>query len=364
MERAVESDARLQPAIAAWHRCMDDRPPHLRPRAAMLSDLKTRLTALMGPHGNTPDRAALTALQQQERRRGPADLAAADVACEGGAVRRSHPAWLAHDRRGSGPPLVLIHGIGSHWQVWRPVLAEVARHRDVIALDLPGFGASPTRPGGGSVDALADRVTAFIDALGLVGPHVAGSSLGGGVALELGRRRLARSVTAFSPVGFWGRPGRRWCRVVVTGARFGSRALAPALPRLLATRAGRVALCGAFYARAGRLDPADCLSAATALAGAPGFAAARDALGGWRLATRPPPRGTAPTAGGRDPGGLVERPVTIAWGTRDVVLPYRSQARRARAALPQARHVTLPGCGHLPFADDPAACAELLTARQ
>jgi pimeloyl-ACP methyl ester carboxylesterase len=57
-------------------------------------------------------------------------------------------------------------------------------------------------------------------------------------------------------------------------------------------------------------------------------------------------------------------PVTVAWGTRDLVLPYRRQARRARAALPTARHVLLPGCGHLPFSDDPRRCAELLTPRQ
>ena len=47
---------------------------------------------------------------------------------------------LSHERRGSGPPLVLIHGLGSHRQVWTPIVATLARHRDVIALDLPGFG--------------------------------------------------------------------------------------------------------------------------------------------------------------------------------------------------------------------------------
>src|SRR6478735_2509293 len=60
---------------------------------------------------------------------------------------------LTHDRRGSGPPLLLIHGIGSHWQVWHPLLPALAPHRDVIAIDLPGFGTSPIWPptGGGAV---------------------------------------------------------------------------------------------------------------------------------------------------------------------------------------------------------------------
>ena len=53
---------------------------------------------------------------------------------------------LAHVRRGSGPPLVLIHGIGSQWQMWRPVLDRVSREREVVAVDLPGFGDSAALP--------------------------------------------------------------------------------------------------------------------------------------------------------------------------------------------------------------------------
>ncbi|MER7168493.1 alpha/beta fold hydrolase [Micromonospora sp. NPDC000207] len=105
------------------------------------------------------------------------------------------PTRLAHHRCGDGPPLVLIHGLGSHWQVWRPVVADLARHRDVIALDLPGFGATPPwpphpgpHPTPGSVPHLADRVAVFLDSLGLGRVEVAGNSLGGGIALELARR--------------------------------------------------------------------------------------------------------------------------------------------------------------------------------
>jgi pimeloyl-ACP methyl ester carboxylesterase len=259
---------------------------------------------------------------------------------------------LSYERRGAGQPLVLIHGIGSHWQVWSPVLDTLAEHRDVIALDLPGFGASPkTGPGGspgpGDVPRLADQVTAFLDRLGIENPELGGSSLGGGVALELGRRGRARSVTAFAPVGFWRTPGRLWCQSVVTAARAGARSLAPALPAVMSSRAGRSAFCSPFYARPGQLAAADALAAARALAEAPGFAQARDAF--TRL-----PRWTAD-----DVGALDRIPVTIAWGTRDVVLPYR-QSRRARAVLPTARHIRLPGCGHLPFGDDPAQCAAIM----
>jgi pimeloyl-ACP methyl ester carboxylesterase len=247
-----------------------------------------------------------------------------------------------HHRRGSGSPLVLIHGIGSRWQLWTPVLDRLAARHDVIALDLPGFGGTPPDGGPGSVPHLASRVASFLDELGVRRPAVGGSSLGGGIALELGRRGLARSVVAFSPVGFFTPAGARWCRAVVTAARGGGAVLGPALPWMFRTRVGRVALCGLFYGRPGRLPPAFCLADARALVAAPGFPAARRRLGEWRL-TEPIP-------------GI---PVTIAWGDRDLILPFR-QAARAGRVLPQARHVRLAGCGHLPFADDPDTCARLL----
>ena len=67
---------------------------------------------------------------------------------------------LDHHRGGSGEPLVLIHGIGHTWRGWKPMLPELERSFDVLAVDLPGFGRSQPLPG--SVDstpeALADAV--------------------------------------------------------------------------------------------------------------------------------------------------------------------------------------------------------------
>ncbi|GGN97090.1 hydrolase [Actinoplanes lobatus] len=283
---------------------------------------------------------------------------------------------LSYDRRGSGPPLVLIHGLGSHRQVWSPVLDAVAEHHDVIALDLPGFGdsphwtgpaprpsptapAHPDSPGSGtapspetplpgSVAHLADQVEAFLERLGIDTPAIAGNSLGGGIALELGRRGHARAVTAFAPIGFWTRAERRWCQTAVTAARTVATRLSPSLPRIMASPAGRSAFCALFYAHPARLDPAGSVHAARALAGAPGFAEARDAfthLRPWSFA---------------EAGSLPRIPVTIAWGTRDAILPFH-QSRRARTILPTARHVTLPSAGHLPFSDAPTPCAALLT---
>lgn len=251
---------------------------------------------------------------------------------------------LSHHRGGRGERLLLLHGLGSRWQVWAPVLPTLEERFSVFAPDLPGFGASPpsSATASGSVAAFADAVQRFAGE-----PcHVAGSSLGAAVALELGRRGAARSVTAFAPIGFWGPLSRRWCQAVLTAARGCARALDPALPALAGSTAGRVALFGLFFGHPARVDPAAGVADAAALAAAPGFVAARAAFAAHRFA---------------GPGAPAGIPVTVAWGTRDLVLPA-AQARRAEVLLPSARHVRLPGCGHLPFADDPRACADLIAA--
>jgi pimeloyl-ACP methyl ester carboxylesterase len=93
---------------------------------------------------------------------------------------------LNHYRAGAGEPLVLLHGIGSHWQVWEPVLPMLTARHDVIAVDLPGFGDS-VKPIGASYDArfFARAVIALLDALELDRAHLIGNSLGGRIALEV-----------------------------------------------------------------------------------------------------------------------------------------------------------------------------------
>ncbi len=108
---------------------------------------------------------------------------------------------LNYHRAGAGEPLVLLHGIGSRWQIWEPVIGALAAEREVIALDLPGFGASPMPPTGtpAGIGSLTELVSEFIDQIGLERPHVAGNSLGGWLALELAKRGNVRSATGLSP---------------------------------------------------------------------------------------------------------------------------------------------------------------------
>lgn len=79
-------------------------------------------------------------------------------------------------RRGRGKPLLLIHGLGGSWRSWTPVLDALAAQRDVIAVDLPGHGATPPLVHETSVYSLADAVTELIHAQRLEGVDVVGSS--------------------------------------------------------------------------------------------------------------------------------------------------------------------------------------------
>src|SRR4051812_30410237 len=113
---------------------------------------------------------------------------------------------LAHDRRGAGEPLVLLHGQGLSRRSWDPVVDLLADHFDVIAVDLPGHGRSPRQPAGAGYapNDLARAVAELLDELGLRTAHVAGNSLGGWVALELGRLGRGRAVTALAPARLLG----------------------------------------------------------------------------------------------------------------------------------------------------------------
>jgi pimeloyl-ACP methyl ester carboxylesterase len=251
---------------------------------------------------------------------------------------------LNHHRAGSGEPLVLVHGVGSRWQVWEPVIDRLAQSFEVYAVDLPGFGESDPLPHT-TVDDLTDALAAFLTENGLDAPHLAGNSMGGLIVLNLAARGLARSVTAFSPIGFWATAGRAWCQQSLGwSARLG-RALRPTLPAILGTSAGRTAFLSLVFGKAWAVGGDVALATALGAIDSPGFAPALASFDHARL---------------QNSGRLDRIPVTIAWGDRDVLLTYGTQSRRARAWLPDARHLTLPGSGHTPFYDDPGRCAEVI----
>jgi pimeloyl-ACP methyl ester carboxylesterase len=266
--------------------------------------------------------------------------------------KQALPSAISYERHGEGAPIVLIHGIGSRWQVFEPILEELAETHEVIAIDLPGFGAAPAEPGVPStVDGYAAWLTQVLGDMGISRPHVVGSSMGGGIALELGRRGVAGRVTVFSPVGFWTVGERIWCQSVVTVMRTVAKTLRPMVEAGARTASGRTGLFGLFFGKPWKASAEAARGDVAALIGATRFGAARKGFATYDLRRNP-----------RADGGLSGIPVTIAWGTRDAILPPHRQAETARAALPLARHVSLRGCGHLPFSDDPSLCADVVLA--
>ena len=104
---------------------------------------------------------------------------------------------------GAGEPLVLLHGVGGSWQIWKPVIPILERSYRVIVPNLPGHPGGMPLGGAPTVAALADALIGQLRARGIQTAHIAGNSLGGWLAVELARRGFARSVTAISPAGAW-----------------------------------------------------------------------------------------------------------------------------------------------------------------
>ncbi|MEU2271589.1 alpha/beta fold hydrolase [Streptomyces olindensis] len=252
---------------------------------------------------------------------------------------------LSYTREGSGEPLLLLHGIGHHRQVWDPVLPALTAERDVIAVDLPGCGESPALPDGMAHDlpTMNAVLAALLAALEVERPHVAGNSLGGLLALDLARARLVRSVTALSPAGFWNAAERRYAfAVLMTMRQIAQRMPLPVVERLARPAIGRTLLTSTIYARPGRRSPEAVIAETLALARAQGFS---ETLRSGRTV--------------QFTDDIVDTPVTVAWGNRDRLLIPR-QGVRAKGVIPQARLVRLPGCGHVPMNDDPALVARVV----
>jgi pimeloyl-ACP methyl ester carboxylesterase len=246
---------------------------------------------------------------------------------------------LQHDHRGTGEPLVLMHGIGHNRGGWTPVTARISSRREVYAVDLPGFGRSPSlRDREPTVAALADAVRMFMAEQGHETFHAVGNSLGGGIALELGRRGWARSVCAISPIGFAAGRERTYAQVTLKTMHAMASALDPVAYASYGGPARRTVLGSLIFARPWRVPAAAGAHMNHTTARAPGWAATLPAVTSWTPAM---------------PGC----PTTIAWGQHDRLLLTSRQAPRAQRRLPLARHVRLHGCGHVPMWDDPEQVA-------
>ena len=245
---------------------------------------------------------------------------------------------LAYDRCGQGEPLVLLHPLGADRTVWRPVLGLLRPHRDVLCVDLPGFGESRAlegrRPPTPSL--LAVAVVQLLTELGIDDgrAHLAGNSLGGWVALEAAAAGHAASVTAIAPAGLWPQPllpkpqlGRALARV-----------LAPAAGVPMRSRIARRLVLASTVAHPERVPPDQAAALVRSYAGATGFGAVSRAM----------------RAGTFTRLAEIEVRVTLAWPQHDRMVA------RPKNVPDTVCELSLPGCGHVPMWDDSDAVASVL----
>lgn len=250
---------------------------------------------------------------------------------------------LGWDSEGDGPALILIHGTGGSRAAWDSVVPLLAPHRRVFVIDLPGCGSSPALPDETmpTIPALAEAIAQWMGERDLGPAHVAGNSLGGGIALELAMRGVVSSATALSPIGFYNRREFAYGSASLRVTRLGAKALGPVAPVVFKSRVVRtIVLCQAL-GRPWRMSAESAVTSGHAMATASRFSESVKAAGNYRFS------------------GAPAAPVTIAWGRRDRILFWR-QAERARRLLPDARFVPLDGCGHVPMTDDPELVAETI----
>ncbi len=237
-------------------------------------------------------------------------------------------------RKGTGTPLLLIHGFTADSFGWRPLEDALPRDLPLIRVDLPSHGRSPLRQIGGFADLARALVQAF-DRLGDGPVHLLGHSLGGALALALAdiRPRRIRSLSLIAPAGL----GPEIDGAALNGIARAScvESLAPWLKRLTARPAG----LSDEFARAAMLGRVD-----------PGLRAAQQDLAQVLF-----PDGVQAF----DLTAAMERvamPTLMLWGRDDHILPWR----QALAAPGEVALHLLKGVGHVPHLEDPKTVAALI----
>lgn len=240
--------------------------------------------------------------------------------------------------------MLLVHGLGSSWQNWEPILDRLAAEREVVLIDLPGFGQSPPFAGEVTMATLTDAVQQYMQDAGLQDVDLVGSSMGARMVLELARRGAGGNVVALDPGGFWNRRQR-----FVFGASVGVsvklvRALQKPMPAIAAHPVGRTLLLSQFSARPWALPSRLVLNEMRSFAAATRLDEALDAL-----VHGPVQEGAA---AGSTPGRIA-----IGWGRKDLVT-VPSQVLTARTKFPDASLRWFDSCGHFPHWDQPDQTAD------
>ena len=232
------------------------------------------------------------------------------------------------------------------WRSWELVLPALERHHEVLAPTFVGHAGGPPLRGPVTETLLADTVEQTMEAAGFETAHIAGSSLGGYVALQLAERGRARSVVAIAPAGGWPRDQAmdelfRRQRDLQAQAR---RAAAH-VDSIVATPEGRQAAMQLLVERADDVPAEIVARQLMALArcdAAPAFLEFVEHAQ-WHLDAE-----------------RIACPLRFLWGTHDRLLPWPQAAQRYRSAFPHAEWITLDGVGHYPQLEAATETAQLI----
>jgi pimeloyl-ACP methyl ester carboxylesterase len=255
---------------------------------------------------------------------------------------------------GSGPAVLLIHGIGDNSTTWEAVQAKLAQRFTVIAVDLLGHGQSDKPRADYSVAAYANGMRDLLSVLDIERVTVIGHSLGGGVAMQFAYQ-FPQLVERLVLVGAGGVTKDVNVVLRLASLPLGGEALALLrLPLMLPAVqiAGRAFGLVFGSTRLGR-DLPDVLRVLADLPepmASSAFTRTLRAVVDWR--------GQMVTMLDRCylTGSI---PVQIIWGTHDVVVPI-SHAQMAHAAMPGSRLEIFERSGHFPFHDDPDRFIEVV----
>jgi len=244
-------------------------------------------------------------------------------------------------KAGSGPALILVHGLMGYSFSWRFTIPALASHATVYAIDNLGAGFSTSKPGMDcTVRATADRVLQFADALGVKDFDLLGTSHGGGVAImaaalctERNNARLRRLVLV-APVNPWSQHGKRLAPFL--GSPFGSMLFRNTIERW---RSLDHLWLRRLFGDEARIPP--------------------DSLAGYRMpvthnhalrhAARIIKNWTADLAELETALPKIrDYPTLLIWGTKDRAVDFRS-AEPLRRNFRDARLMPFEGVGHLPY---------------
>jgi pimeloyl-ACP methyl ester carboxylesterase len=252
---------------------------------------------------------------------------------------------VALDDRGSGPALVLIHGLATTRVIWRHALPLLSDGRRVITLDVPGFGESEPAGKGFVLDDVAERIAAGLERAGLEEPYdLVGHSMGGAVALSLAARApgAIRRLVLVAPAGLRPMPA-------AAARAFGAFA-ARAIPlRRSGAPLADFGLGRRLLMTPGTADPVSIPAADV-----------RAMLAASRGATRiAEALSTVASADVRPLLAKLPVHVGAVWGARDRIVPPGG-IKTLQAVRPEAPIATVPDAGHILMMERPEAFASAL----